>query len=294
MLFNGLPIPNYNGKRTAILTIKPDIRYYSFFSRKRAFKHQLVVSSYFSHHGLVNKVPLHELLQRFITNGSDSHIVDSLKRLSLQRYFAKTAGEVLDLLRRFSPDTIWVVKKSSSNNACGVYITTGSSGLSVSPLEGRIKPSQQDNAKESWLTEEYLRNPLLVDGKKFHLRCNVLAIGALRVFVHERVILHIASEPFTLEVSKLDDRFVHITNCIVQKSHEDYNHRTNMKELKDLCAIYARTNTYSGSQDELNNLIFDRIKESVKHVFYAIRKSGRCLGRYSRKGRMIVLYPHHS
>ena len=43
----------------------------------------------------------------------------------------------------------------------------------------------------------YISNPLLVQGRKFHIRVNVLAVGALQVFVHRAsALVSTAALPF--------------------------------------------------------------------------------------------------
>ena len=235
-----------------------------------------MVSSYFSHGGLVTKVPLHNVLNRFIVHGKNKPVMKRIHDLLLKRYAAGCAEEASSILQRFPPTSFWVVKSSSANNACGVYLTTGTEGMRSSPWLERL-PSDKASSTTAWLVEAYMQNPLLLNGRKFHLRCNVLAIGCMQVFVHEMVVLHVACKPFTLEAEQLEDRFVHITNNSVQRYHPEYNHKNNMKSLRDLCAAYQYTETFAGSQELLYDQLFGKVKEAVRDVFTAVRAAGKSL-----------------
>ena len=121
------------------------------------------------------------------------------------------------------PERVWVIKGSTSNNACEVFVVACRSDAlavltslsrdrlppptithsqlgdiapehrtSVSSVTVGPRPSQE---QQSWVVQEYIAKPLLLHGRfKFHIRCNVLVLGCAEIFVHRNYICHAATE----------------------------------------------------------------------------------------------------
>ena len=122
----------------------------------------------------------------------------------------------------------WILKASNVNNAEQVYAFAS---LDVAEaVVGRIvdaSPSVPSGGKgpakggSSWVVQEYIDRPLLLRGRKFHIRVNVLAVGSLALYVHEEMVFHIATEAY--DTSDLSRQWQHITNHSVQRNHPDYS-----------------------------------------------------------------------
>lgn len=52
----------------------------------------------------------------------------------------------------------------------------------------------------------------MVKQHKFHLRVYVLAVGALQVFVFNRILMLLAARPYSTDENLPDDMFGHLTN----------------------------------------------------------------------------------
>lgn len=152
----------------------------------------------------------------------------------------------------------WVIKLPSSNNATGITFAEGTSGLlsalasiatstsiaagphdsgafresdgSAAPLipaslmaTDGLGPPDAPASPHVVSVQRYVSTPLLAEGRKAHVRLNVLCVGGraggapLQVFVHRDPVVHVASEPW--RPHDWGDVFVHVTNHCVQRAH---------------------------------------------------------------------------
>lgn len=82
-------------------------------------------------------------------------------------------------------DAMWILKPSVTNKGMDIVVAKDWEGI-LSALE------EADHIRE-WVLQKYIERPLLVGGHKFHLRVYVLCVGALRVFVYDRILMLIAA-----------------------------------------------------------------------------------------------------
>ena len=67
-----------------------------------------------------------------------------------------------------------------------------------------------------WVCQQYMID-LLVHGRKFHIRANVLAVGALEVFLHtESIIVTTAALPYKRD--DLKNYHIHLSNAIFART----------------------------------------------------------------------------
>eukprot|EP00959_Pyramimonas_sp_CCMP1952_P135412 2833437-Pyramimonas_sp.AAC.1 len=65
--------------------------------------------------------------------------------------------------------------------------------------------------------QRHVEDPMLVGGRKFHLRVHALAISDLQVRVHAACLALPATARY--DPKDLDNKFAHATNHCVQKHH---------------------------------------------------------------------------
>ena len=70
----------------------------------------------------------------------------------------------------------------------------------------------------------YVTNPLLIDGFKFDLRLYVAvtSFDPLRIYLYEEGLARFATSKFDMSASKLENRFVHLTNYSINKKSARY------------------------------------------------------------------------
>ena len=97
----------------------------------------------------------------------------------------------------------WILKLSTGKRAIGIKIIT----------EGKDLP--QDNL--DYVAQRYITNPLLVDGRKFHLRLYLVItnLNPLRALLHREGLVLFASSNYTNDPENYQNLRIHLTNAAV-------------------------------------------------------------------------------
>ena len=74
---------------------------------------------------------------------------------------------------------------------------------------------------ETMVIQQYIPNPLLLDGYKFDLRLYVLVTSfhPLEAHIYREGFGRFATEPYSLQPDQTHNLFVHLTNSSIQKGH---------------------------------------------------------------------------
>ena len=69
------------------------------------------------------------------------------------------------------------------------------------------------------VVQEYINNPLLIDGLKFDIRIYVLmtSIEPLRLYIFEDGLVRFATRPYSNKMEDLADNYIHLTNYTINK-----------------------------------------------------------------------------
>jgi len=201
---------------------------------------------------------------------------------------ARVTGRVLS---ETNVKNIWVLKDVTTNNSLGVrFITQKELRLllkSPSPSIPSNDKEEKPDAKSSLLktrimniiAEEYIHSPVLLSGRKFHLRVNVLALGSLAVYVHRDVICHSACEPYSMDLEtfiKAGPGFTHITNNCIQRTHPQYERKTHTILLSEAISRLniERRMKSSATMDLSTDAIFNEMCQLIRNTF-AVLIQGR-------------------
>lgn len=141
------------------------------------------------------------------------------------------------------PPQLWILKPSVTNKGAEVQVVRGFATV-------RAVLRAWPDARE-WVLQAYVARPLLFQGKKFHLRAYVLAVGDLRVYMWRRVLLLSSTVPYDAE--DLDNQLAHITNTARQAEGFGRRFREDacVHLLEDLVEDLREDRGYSTTQAEL-------------------------------------------
>lgn len=148
------------------------------------------------------------------------------------------------------PSRRWIMKPENSMARDGVYVVSSSQ---------QVNNILNNNQSEKWILQEYIENPLLYGGKKFHLRIYAIVIldkNKISVYVYQEGFIYLATKPY---VSGSVDNQVNL-------SGED--HPTRVKVFpSDFINMYGR-------QSYL--FILPQIDKIVKQCIYTVRDELSC------------------
>ena len=122
------------------------------------------------------------------------------------------------------------ISGNKQNNALGVRLYDKSKEM-LQALE------QTKEVDGKLLVQEHVDSPLLLEGKKSHVRVNVLAQGRLRIFMHDCFVVHVASEVY--QKGSLCNRYANITNHVLQSKHPKFDASKQSLEWNEFVAEVA-------------------------------------------------------
>ena len=119
----------------------------------------------------------------------------------------------------------WILKPSTGKRAIGIRVLSHSSHI----------PSVID---QHYVVQRYINNPLLVHGRKFHIRLYLLitSLQPLRALLHREGLVLFASSNYTNKLDSLQNLGIHLTNAAVadRQGKESNSNSILLSELWDL------------------------------------------------------------
>ncbi|SSD60059.1 related to Probable tubulin--tyrosine ligase PBY1 [Saccharomycodes ludwigii] len=127
----------------------------------------------------------------------------------------------------------WILKPSMSDKAQGIRVFKTVRDLQAIFDSFDEEEIEGENTSENkiitsqlrhFIVQEYLQAPLLLNNRKFHIRCYIIAKGCLKVMVYERMLALFASTEFknlsvdNYNVLSAEDLSCHLTNTCLQET----------------------------------------------------------------------------
>jgi hypothetical protein len=120
----------------------------------------------------------------------------------------------------------------------------------------------------SFIIQKYITSPMLINGRKFDIRCFGLFVsinGVRRAYFYQGGYLRTSSKEFTLD--EIDDKLAHLTNDAVQNLDDDYGKFETCNKISFLdFERYLETNYLHGS---FYKKLYPKIKKLVRDAFLA-------------------------
>ena len=115
-----------------------------------------------------------------------------------------------------------IVKPDCSSQGKGIFLTND---IDKIPKE------------ETYVVQQYMQNPYLIDGLKFDLRLYVLVLSCepLKIFLYQEGLVRFATHQYSpidanADKKALDNLFMHLTNYAVNKENENFKMAKNMND----------------------------------------------------------------
>ena len=95
-----------------------------------------------------------------------------------------------------------------------------------------ILESLTDIKLEKFVITRYITNINLINGRKYDLRLYALISGLkpLRIYFYEEGFIRIATQIFSLNITSIKDKYVHLTNICVNDKSKNYIQPTSLND----------------------------------------------------------------
>jgi len=144
---------------------------------------------------------------------------------------------------------LWIVKPNNLFSGMGIHIFK----------------SLKEETLNYYLISKYLKNPHLIDGRKYDFRLYVLITGfkPLRIYLNKEGLVRIATNNYSLSKENINDSFMHLTNTGINEKSRKYRFP---KNFTDETANKWSLATYRKflKKKKINiNIIFEKIKDII-------------------------------
>lgn len=131
-----------------------------------------------------------------------------------ERFFAQQPAED-------SKENLWILKPRESSQGEGVYIVWELQELRK--VFANPRKYLYDPKRDPYIIQKYIRNPLLLDGRKSEIRIYwlIASLNPLLVLIYREGTVRLNTRPFTLD--DFDNTLIHVTNVYQQETHPEYD-----------------------------------------------------------------------
>ena len=156
-------------------------------------------------------------------------------------------------------NNIWLLKPVASSRGRGIRILTNFNDI-----------------PEKTIITHYISNPHLINRKKYDLRFYVLITGytPLKIYLFEDGLTRFCSEEYNLDESKLNDKYIHLTNYSINKNNENFEKNDDTeKEEGNKWSILAFKKYLKEKKIDFNKL-WKKIKDIIIKTILSITDEG--------------------
>lgn len=168
----------------------------------------------------VDKAILHELVKQRSKKLYDKYFMPQYK---LDKHFNQ--------LKNLDKTKMYIVKPVGGFAGIGIKVFNGTSGIK----EYITKYNNKSSKKKSWVIQHYIDDPMLLKGRKFHMRVMVLLYGD-NVYFYRDSIVFPAKKLFTND--NLDEE-IHDTHGTLTESHEKVMFPYDVKNIWNVTKIHS-------------------------------------------------------
>lgn len=184
-----------------------------------------------------------------------------------------------------SRENLWILKPRESSQGEGVYIAWEFEELRK--VFANPRKYLYDPARNPYIIQKYIRNPLLLDGRKSEIRIYwlVASLDPLLVLIYKEGTVRLNSRPFSLD--DFDNTLIHVTNVYQQQTHPEYDPSIVLKWS------WAYWEKYLVEELKLapQNYVEGHLKPQLKRMFsFVIDAARQPLARHPAQGLFFGLF----
>ncbi|KAI8136703.1 tubulin-tyrosine ligase family-domain-containing protein [Fennellomyces sp. T-0311] len=196
-----------------------------------------MANAYCIRKGLIRKAQLSYNVSKYLSKHPDSILRQAIPETWLFEldhidYMDEALNEVFEVERDLkendeNPENkhVFIIKPSMANKAAGIHVFDSLDqlcGIFEEPEEEDSDDDEEDLTQvREWVIQRYIRNPLLVNNRKFHIRAYVLSVSNIEVYLYRDMLALFALRPYDLD--NLADSLAHISNTCIQTDQADFD-----------------------------------------------------------------------
>lgn len=170
-----------------------------------------------------------------------------------------------------SKENLWILKPCASSRGRGIQILWQFDELRAA----YANPGAYDFDPQTdrYVIQRYIRNPLLLDGRKSEIRIYwlVASLDPLLVLVYREGTVRLNTQPFSLD--DFDNTLIHVTNVFQQKAHPDYDPSAVLKWSFSDWENYLIRDRKLAPENWVEGHLKPRLKRMLSFVTEAARSS---------------------
>lgn len=220
---------------------------------------------------IINKGFLTEHLQNY--SRQQSHFDFSLEDFYQETYCLRDADQSNEFLQSQpdseNADELWILKPSHMSRGRGIRIISNRSEATPYVLESRKLGTQ--SSERGYIAQRYIRNPLLLDGRKSEIRIYwlIACLEPLQVLLYREGTVRLNSLPFKL--NDFENQLIHVTNVYQQENHPDFDPSIVLKWTFDDLESYVTNKLGLASAGFIENQLKPALKKYLAYVVHAAR-----------------------
>ena len=194
--------------------------YKKFKDRLKPFQ---LLNHFPNERALTDKGHLAENLRRF--DQVQTKYDFGVKDLTQETYCLDKPEECAKFFAQMPPqdskENLWILKPRESSQGEGIYIVWEFEELRK--VFANPRKYLYDPVERPYVIQKYIRNPLLLDGRKSEIRIYwlIASLNPLLVLIYREGTVRLNSKPFSLE--DFDNTLIHVTNVFQQETHPEYD-----------------------------------------------------------------------
>ena len=155
-------------------------------------------------------------------------------------------------------ENLWLVKPTSKSEGRGISIFKSLKEISLS----------------EFLITKFIKNPDLIDKKKYDLRLYVLITGLkpLRIYLNKEGLVRRSSEIYNISLESIENKYIYLTNTGFNIKNEKYNFPKNYEDKSANIWNLFTYKKYLKSKDIDYNIINEKIKDIIIKSIISFQK----------------------
>ena len=209
--------------------------------------------------------------------------VDHLDFLPLTYVLPQDMSVFIEEFKKY-PNSLWILKPNNRCQGQGITLLNKTSKVKKMNFNKKVTDNYQNiNVNDVYVVSKYIENPFLMGGKKFDMRiyCLVTTFHPLKAYLYQQGFCRFCNEKFSVDVSDINNIYMHLTNVAIQKKYEKYQKSNGGKfSLQNLLFYLENVYGYERAQkcnSDITQVIINSLL-SVESVMFNDKHCFECYG----------------